>query len=196
MGKSNQTFTVMFFVKKNWRNDNGHGHVYQRITINGEQAAFSINRIVPLISWDVRKGLIKPKFKETEEVNSFIEVTYTNGSANITSESQEKYRDYGGIAVGAQAAAGTDFVLNDRFTLFGEIQADGITYSPKHGKYTEFKQNGTDLLGTRTVNQNEWNYMKVVDNSKRIPGDQPSEQIKHSYQFGNVGLVIGLKINL
>ena len=50
---------------------------------------------------------------------------------------ESKSKDYGGIAVGVQAALGSDYVLSDMISLFGEIQVDGISYSPTHGKYLE-----------------------------------------------------------
>ena len=60
--------------------------------------------------------------------------TYTSISENdtITAEVESKSKDYGGIAIGVQAAVGTDYALNDRISLFGEIQVDWISYSPKH----------------------------------------------------------------
>jgi hypothetical protein len=113
-----------------------------------------------------------------------------------TYDIQSKSKDYGGIAIGAQAAVGTDFVLSDQLSIFGEIQLDGISYSPKHGKYTEYIKNGTDQLGSLTVREKEWNYMKEATFSNSLPEDQPNELITRNFTFGNVGLVIGLKINL
>jgi hypothetical protein len=105
-------------------------------------------------------------------------------------------REYGGIAIGVQAAIGTDFVLSKLISLFCEIQVDGISYAPKHGKYVEYIQDGIDILDKRTVKENKWNYLKEVDHSKTIPDDQPNEYNKVNEHFGNVGLVIGVKITI
>ena len=107
-----------------------------------------------------------------------------------------KSKVYGGVAIGAQAAVGTDFALSDLISLFGEVQLDGISYAPTHGKYIEYTENGVDKLGSRTVNDNEWKYLREVDHSKTIPSDQPKEYDKVNIQFGNVGLLLGVKINL
>jgi len=107
-----------------------------------------------------------------------------------------KIRNYGGIAVGVQAAVGTDFKLSDLLSLFGEIQVDGISWAPKHGKYTEYSINGVDNMGSMAVKANQWNYVKEIDGSKTIPDDQPNEYNKVNDQFGNVALVLGVKVNL
>jgi hypothetical protein len=116
--------------------------------------------------------------------------------SNPSGTTDNKIKNYGGIAVGVQAAVGTDFKLSDLLSLFGEIQVDGISWAPKHGKYVEYSVNGVDQLGSRTVKDNEWNYVKVVDGSKTIPNDQPNEYNKMNDHFGNVGLVLGVKVNL
>jgi hypothetical protein len=113
-----------------------------------------------------------------------------------TEDTQSKSKDYGGIAIGAQAAVGTDFVLSDLFSLFGEIQLDGISYSPKHGKYTEYIKNGTDQLASLSVRDKEWNYLNEATFSNSGPPDQPDERVIRNFTFGNVGLVLGVKVNL
>jgi hypothetical protein len=111
-------------------------------------------------------------------------------------EVNDKAREYGGIAIGVQAAMGTEFLLSKLISLFCEIQVDGISYAPKHGKYVEYLENGVDVLDERTVKKNKWNYLKEVDHTKTIPDDQPNEYNKVNEHFSNVGLVIGVKITL
>jgi len=105
-----------------------------------------------------------------------------------------KIKEYGGMAIGVQTAVGSDFILNDRISLFGEIQVDGISYAPKHGKYLEYRVDGINKMYSRTVKQNQWNYVKEVDHSITIPNDQPDEHNKVNEQFGNVGIMLGVKI--
>ncbi|MEI7661237.1 MAG: outer membrane beta-barrel protein [Bacteroidota bacterium] len=100
--------------------------------------------------------------------------------------------DYGGIAVGVQAAAGAEYPLNKLVSVFGEIQVDGISYSPKHGKYTKYTEDGVDKMGSRTVNQNHWDFVKSLDNNKTIPADQPDEVAIQNFAFNNAGVVVGL----
>jgi hypothetical protein len=72
MGKSYQTFSVLFYIKKNWRGENPIGHIYLRITVNGQAAACSINRTVATDQWNVDKGLVKSRCKDADEINSYI----------------------------------------------------------------------------------------------------------------------------
>jgi hypothetical protein len=105
-------------------------------------------------------------------------------------------RDYGGIPVGVQAAIGTEIVLSDKFSFFGEIQVDGISYAPAHGKYTKYEENGADQLGNMTTKEKEVDYVTDIDYNENIPDDQPDKEIKTNYPLNNVGIVIGVKINI
>lgn len=109
---------------------------------------------------------------------------------------QMNSKGYGGIAIGAQAAVGTDFKLSEMLSLFGEIQLDGISYSPKRGKYTEYTRDGEDQLGSMTVKEKEWKYVKEAPLSNTLPDDQPGEEVTRNFMFGNAGLIIGIKIRL
>jgi len=111
-------------------------------------------------------------------------------------EIQSRIKEYGGIAIGAQAAVGTNFAINDLISLFAEIQLNGISYSPSHGKYTQYMVNGVEKLDTRTVKENSWDYKKELTFPNDIPDDQPDEQLSTNYHFNNVGLLIGIKLNL
>jgi hypothetical protein len=111
-------------------------------------------------------------------------------------DSETKSKDYGGMAIGAQAAVGTDFVISDLMSFFGEIQVDGISFAPKHGKYPEYNINGEDKLSTLNEKDKKWDYVKEVDFNKTIPNDKPDQVNKVNHRFGNVGLVIGVTMNL
>ena len=107
-----------------------------------------------------------------------------------------KTRDYGGIPIGVQAAMGTDIVLGDKLSLFAEIQIDGISYAPKHGKYTKYDVNGTDQLENMTTKEKEVDYVTDIDYGEDIPDDQPDKQLRNNYPLTNVGLILGLKIKI
>ena len=105
-------------------------------------------------------------------------------------------RDYGGVAVGVQAACGAELKLNTNLALFGEIQVDGISYAPKHGEYTAYTLNGVDKMGDMTVNDKQWNYIREYDPAKTIPDTQADEVSCVNRKFGNAALMIGIKFNL
>ena len=149
--------------------------------------SFPMDKLKPYARIGLKFGVMNNVISQEQEV---IDLT------SSTDEIQIKSRDYGGVAIGAQAALGTDLVLNKLLSLFGEIQLDGITYSPKHGKYTEYIKNGIDQLGSMPISEKEWNYVKEAAFSNTGPADQPRDVITRNYTFGNVGLLIGVKVNL
>jgi hypothetical protein len=149
------------------------------------------DKFKPYARLGLKVGVLNSYVVEHHDVYDSI---FKAAAASDVVDSKIKY--YGGIAVGVQAAVGTDVVLSDLVSLFGEIQVDGIGYAPKHGKYTGYSENGVDKMDSRTVKQNQWNFVKELDGNKTIPDDQPNEYIKTNIQFGNVGLVIGVKFNL
>ena len=104
--------------------------------------------------------------------------------------------DYGGIAIGVQAAAGAEYRLNRLLSVFCEIQVDGISYSPKYGRYTKYSEDGVDKMGSRSVNQNHWDFVKSLDKNKTIPADKPDEVAIQNFAFNNVGVVVGLQFHI
>lgn len=150
---------------------------------------FPLDKIHPYARLGLKLGVWNNVIYKDHEV-------YTQGPSKIGGNDNEMtMKDYGGIAIGAQAALGTEYALSDLISLFGEIQLDGISYAPKHGKYTKFVADGEDILGSLTEKEKKWNYVKEVDYNKNIPNDSPDEYGKINYTFGNVGLVIGVRIN-
>jgi opacity protein-like surface antigen len=105
-------------------------------------------------------------------------------------------KDYGGIAIGAQAAAGVEYALSDLLSLFGEINLDGISYAPTKGKFTKLTNNGVNELSNMTTKEKTWLYVKNLDESQSIPDSDPDKETKVNYSFANVGLIVGVKINL
>jgi hypothetical protein len=152
---------------------------------------FPLDKFKPYTRLGLKLGVLNNYVIEHHDVYDRAFITAT---ASDVVDSKIKY--YGGISVGVQAAVGTDFVLSNLVSLFGEIQVDGIGFAPKHGKYTAYSENGVDKLDTRTVKENQWNHVKKLDGNKTIPDNQPDERTKTNIQFGNVGLVLGLKVTL
>ncbi len=149
-----------------------------------------LDKFKPYARLGLKLGVLNSVVYKTHRVNDYPV------KSTIAMEIDSKIKTYGGIAIGVQTAVGTDFILSDLISIFGEIQVDGISYAPKHGKYVEYSENGVDKMGSRTVKENQWNYIKEVDNSKTIPDNQPNEYNKVNEHFGNVGLVFGVKVNL
>jgi hypothetical protein len=104
-------------------------------------------------------------------------------------------RDYGGITLGIKAAAGMEFPLSHLISIFGEIQATQISFSPKHGKVTKYEVEGQDMMSTLTTMESKWDYVKSKNSSDATPADEPNKVLRVTHSFDNVGLVVGVKFN-
>ena len=71
MEKKN-TFSLLFYIKKNRLNKKGQAPIYFRITVNGEQLALSLHRSVNIEDWNVAMGLVNGKNKEAKDINRDI----------------------------------------------------------------------------------------------------------------------------
>ncbi len=120
---------------------------------------------------------------------------YASTMRDFAMKTEYKYKDYGGVSIGVQAAAGGKFTFTDMFSMFAEIQVNGVSFAPKHGKITEYKEDGVDKLDDMKTKQKEWDYIKDFDQNESIPDDDPDKKKKVNHPFGNVGLVIGVAIN-
>ncbi len=147
---------------------------------------FPINKLSPYARLGLKIGIVN---------NVTYEYNNTYNSSQLA-DIESKSKNYGGVAMGVQAAVGTDYAFNDMVSIFGEIQVDGISFSPTHGKYTVYNVDGVDQLSSMDLHEKSWNYLKEIDNSKNHPSDEPDERFRTNYRFGNVGLIIGAKINI
>jgi hypothetical protein len=120
-------------------------------------------------------------------------VTYLFKSSAPTGD--ETTKDYGGITIGVKAAVGVEYPITDLISLFGEIQARAISFSPKHGKVTKYTVNGQDELSTLTTKQSKWDFEKSIDSSVAPSADQPNQVLRVTHSLSNVALAIGVKFN-
>ncbi len=99
----------------------------------------------------------------------------------------------GGLALGFTAAAGVIFNLSDNIGLYGELVYNGITYSPKKGKFKEYKEDGIDQLALMTTKEKEWTFETKLD-AVEIPDGTPDKVAKTTVNFSNVELNVGIRI--
>ena len=149
---------------------------------------FDLDKISPYARLGIMIGVL----------NSIINKSSSTGvkdSANIPHNYVLASKDYGGIAIGVQAAVGAEYALGDRISLFGEVNLDGISYAPKKGKYTTFTTDDVDQLPTMTTSEKSWVYVKKLDGSINNSPSDPWRFSLDNYSFANVGLIVGVKIN-
>jgi hypothetical protein len=126
---------------------------------------------------------------------SFTNTQSSNPNLKATNSTVEKYKDKdsGGIAIGFSTAIGADYNLNEKISLYAEINLNGLSYSPKKGKIEEWTIDGVDMLPNATTKEKEWEYVKKLDTEVDIPDTSPNQYLKESALLTNVGISIGLK---
>lgn len=67
------TFKVLFYLKKNAPKKNGKVTVMCRITVNGNQSAFSAKLDISATNWDLKYGRVLGKSREAQETNSKLD---------------------------------------------------------------------------------------------------------------------------
>ncbi len=68
------TFSILFFIKKNEPKKNGFVTIMIRVTVNGKQVQFSSNLQVNPKTWDQKGGKVQGRSSLSKELNSQIEV--------------------------------------------------------------------------------------------------------------------------
>jgi len=102
-----------------------------------------------------------------------------------------------GIAVGFNAAIGLNYALNEKLTLFGEVNYIGMSYEPLKWTLTEMNRDGTDLLPQLEIVDKEIEFVdSYIKDRSNINPDEPGKELKTSTPFSSIGLNFGVKFNL
>ncbi|MEG1021835.1 MAG: site-specific integrase, partial [Myroides sp.] len=67
--KKKSTFKVLFYLKKNAPKKNGKVAIMCRITVNGNQSAFSTKLDISSANWDLKYGRVLGKSREAQDLN-------------------------------------------------------------------------------------------------------------------------------
>lgn len=141
-----------------------------------------------------------------KKFNPYAKFGVIVGKGNISQELNDndngdimliKIKYTGGMAFGLSSAFGADYKLNDKVSLFGEINAVNMSYAPTKGKVTEASFNGVDALPNMTTSEKEFEFVNsYTETSASPPDSQPAKSLKEKFPFGSIGLNIGVKISL
>lgn len=107
------------------------------------------------------------------------------------------YRYEGGISIGASAAFGIRYPLNERLSIYGEFRFVSQSYAPKKGTLTERISNGVDITEDITYNT-EIDFVDelTMDPTIVVDPDTPFKQPQYSYPVNGYGLNLGLTVTL
>lgn len=68
------TFSLLFYIKRSKADSNGFANVYMRITVNGKRVELSIRRKVSLNKWNTKVGKAIGYSKESQDLNRYIDI--------------------------------------------------------------------------------------------------------------------------
>ena len=100
----------------------------------------------------------------------------------------------GGMPIGFRASIGTLYKLNEKLSLFGEINLVSLEYAPNKGSITDSTKNGTSNLSTLTVKDKEIEFVdNFVDTSAPSNPNVSSKYPIIAFSFSSIGLNLGLQ---
>lgn len=71
--KMNDSFSILFYIRKNHPDSNGKCTIYLRITVSGKRAETSVHRKVMVQEWNPGSGRAKNSKVSNRELNRFLE---------------------------------------------------------------------------------------------------------------------------
>lgn len=142
----------------------------------------------------------------TENINPYAKFGVIIGTGSIDAEYEykgsvigggveiEKYKFNGGVAIGINAALGALFNLSDNISIFGELNAINMSYTPTKGEITEATYNGVDYLENMTTRDREIEFVdKYTYDYNNPPSEtEPSQQLKQKFPYGSIGINAGI----
>jgi hypothetical protein len=143
-----------------------------------------------------------------EKINPYAKFGGIIGKGNLSINTDEtdsdenktitKEKRYGGFAIGLTAAIGANYSLNEKISLFAEINMISLNYAPTKGKILISTKNGEDLKENMTTREIETEYVDSVSDieSGLYTSTEPKQELKQFLPFGSCGLNVGIKISL
>ena len=95
------SFSLLFYIKKTKIDANGKSMIYMRVTVNGRRSELSIKRKIDIKKWSSEGGRAKGYSEESQKINQFIDLItnkiykiHQNFIENSTPYSAVKIRDF------------------------------------------------------------------------------------------------------
>jgi len=162
-----------------------------------DQVSSKMTRINPQIVMSMEANKITPYVK--------VGFLLGMGSMSVTSKSdyssgmiEETLLLNGGIATGFTTNIGASYALNDKISLFGDLNLVNMSYSPTKGTITKYTEDGVDLLPSFDPIDKEIQFVDsyVEDDNIQPSITEPAKALKIKFPFSSAGIHIGLKYTL
>ena len=178
----------------------GNVFKYERIRVSDYYARMF--RVIPSIIITPNFEGLNPylKFGTVLSFGSFYkELNGTNtdnspGGQNSKSFQKDIYS--GGIGIGLNLCVGADYDLSEKLSVFGEFNYLGLNYAPNTRETIESTYNGVDNLSRMSTARKKTNFKSEYSNAGGFANmDEPSTEIKTSYNVSSIGLNLGIKLS-
>jgi len=144
---------------------------------------------------------------EANKITPYVKVGLLLGMGSMSVTSNAEYIDgkieqtlllNGGIAAGFTTIIGASYALNDKISLFGDLNLVNMSYSPTKGTITKYTEDGVDLLPSFDPIDKEIQFVDsyVEDDNIQPSITEPAKALKIKFPFSSAGIHIGLKYTL
>ena len=144
---------------------------------------------------------------EANKITPYAKVGLLLGMGSMSLMSKSEYIDgtieqsllfNGGIATGFTTTIGASYALNDKISLFGDLNFVNMSYSPTKGMITKYTEDGVDLLPSLDPIDKEIQFVDsyVEDDNIQPSITEPTKALKIKFPFSSAGIHIGLKYTL
>ncbi len=156
-------------------------------------------RLIPALKMSTGNGIVHPYLiagviigfsgKVTDKISSS---SWGSGGPNYSTEAKVEYTK--GLSYGFNGRLGTEITLENRISLFLELNYNFQSWAPGHGKIVSYTQDGTNVLSL--IPQREVDYKKdYVYNSSSSPAYYGLRQgAKFFLPYSALGANIGVHI--
>ena len=121
------------------------------------------------ISVYAKGGLVLPVMGVTNIEIDGSELVMTGGGL-MTKTTHVESEFKGKVSLGFRGTLGVDYLINDRLSMFGELQQTNLFIKQDKNTIVAYKVNGVDVLGTFTGDQKETIYVDEI-NSQSKPNE-------------------------
>jgi hypothetical protein len=144
---------------------------------------------------------------EANKITPYAKVGLLLGMGSMSYTSKYDYVDgvleqtlllNGGIAKGFTTTIGASYALNDKISLFGDLNLVNMSYSPTKGTITKYTEDGVDLLPSFDPIDKEIQFVDsyVEDDNIQPSITEPAKALKIKFPFSSAGIHIGIKYTL
>ncbi len=141
-----------------------------------------------------------------EKINPYVRIGVIAGVSTLTIKqensttfmgssdktNQTRIMD-GGVALGLQTAFGLSYKVNNKFSVFGELNIINLSYTPKKSEVTESTSNGVDNLASLTTKQKKTEFVdSYTEDSANSDPNTAEKELAPNLPFSSFGINVGV----